>query len=188
MIGAMHASALLAHYGLLAVFIGGLFEGETILMLGAYAVHQGYLSLWPLIACGAAAAFLADQFYFHLGRRKGAALMEKRPAMARHIALVNGFVSRHPVATVFLMRFAWGLRIVLPATLGMGPMRAPVFAALSIPASLVWAAVVALFGLKLTQLVHGLVGHLRPYEHGLILAALVIALSVALARQWRSRR
>ena len=170
MIGAMHASALLEHYGLLAVFIGGLFEGETILMLGAYAVHQGYLSLWPLIACGAAAAFLADQFYFHLGRRQGAALLAKRPAMARHIARVNG------------------LRIVLPATLGMGPMRAPVFAALSIPASLVWAAVVAVFGLKLTQLLHGLVGHLRPYEHGLILAALVIALSVALARQWRSRR
>lgn len=184
----MHLSALLEHYGYFAVFFAGLFEGETILMLGAYAVHQGYLSLWPLVACGAAAAFLADQFYFHLGRRKGAALMDKRPAMAEHIARVNGFVSRHPIATVFLMRFAWGLRIVLPATLGMGPMRASVFAALNVPAALVWAVVVALFGLKLTALLHGLVGHLRAYEHVLILAALAIALSVALARQWRSRR
>jgi membrane protein DedA with SNARE-associated domain len=188
MIGAMHASALLAHYGLLAVFIGGLFEGETILMLGAYAVHQGYLSLWPLIACGAAAAFLADQFYFQLGRRRGAALLEKRPTMARHIARVNGFVSRHPVATVFLMRFAWGLRIVLPATLGMGPMRTTVFAALSVPASIAWAAAIAVFGLKLTELLHELVGHLRPYEHRLILAALVITLVAALARQWYARR
>ncbi len=184
----MHLSALLEHYGYLAVFIAGLFEGETILMLGAYAVHQGYLSLWPLVACGAAAAFLADQFYFHLGRRKGAALMEKRPAMARHIARVNGFVSRHPVATVFLMRFAWGLRIVLPATLGMGRMRASVFAALCVPASIVWATVIAVFGLKLTELAHSLAGQLRPYEHRLILAALVIALCAALARQWYARR
>ena len=188
MIGPMHLSALLEHYGYCAVFIAGLFEGETILMLGAYAVHQGYLSLWPLVACGAAAAFLADQFYFHLGRRKGAALMEKRPAMAKHIARVNGFVSGHPVATVFLMRFAWGLRIVLPAALGMGRMRASVFAALSVPASILWATVVALFGVKLTALVHGMVGHLRPYEHPLILAAIVIALLGALARQWYARR
>ena len=62
----MHPSELLQHYGYYAVLVAGLFEGETILMLGAYAVHQGYLSMLPLIACGAAAAFATDQFYFHL--------------------------------------------------------------------------------------------------------------------------
>ena len=116
----MHLSELLQQYGYVAVFFAGLFEGETILMLGAFAVHQGYLSLVPLIACGAAAAFLTDQFYFHLGRRKGAELLASRPKLRAHIERVNGFVSRHPVATIFLMRFAWGLRIALPATLGMG--------------------------------------------------------------------
>lgn len=30
---------LLQHYGYFAVVIGSFFEGETILMLGAYAVH-----------------------------------------------------------------------------------------------------------------------------------------------------
>ena len=70
----------------------------------------------------------------------------------------------------------------------MGPLRGSVFAASSVPASLVWAAVVALFGLRLTALLHGLAGHLRAHEHGLILAAVAFALSVAVARQWRSRR
>ncbi len=184
----MHLSELLQNYGYLAVFFAGLFEGETILMLGAFAVHQGYLSLIPLIACGASAAFLADQFYFHLGRRKGAELLATRPKLRAHIERVNGFVSRHPVATIFLMRFAWGLRIALPATLGMGRMSAVLYAGLCAIAAIFWATVVALFGVKLTGWIHAWVGHLRPYEHDLILTALVVTLTVALFKQWRARR
>lgn len=188
MIADMHLSHLLEHYGYLAVFVAGLFEGETMLMLGAYAVHQGYLALWPLIACGAAAAIVADQFYFHLGRRKGAELLANRPKLRAHIERVNGFVARHPVATVFLLRFAWGLRIVLPAALGMGRMRSAVFLALNIPAAVLWATLVSVFGVKLTDWVHASVGRLRPYEHPLIIGAVAIAVTVALFRQWRTRR
>ncbi len=188
MLASLHLSALLEHYGYVAVFVAGLFEGETILMLGAYAVHQGYLSLLPLIACGASAAFVTDQIYFHLARRKGAELLAKRPKVSARIDKVNGFVSRHPVATIFLMRFAWGLRIVLPATLGLGRMRWPVYAALDAVSTVVWATVISLFGVKVTELAHAWVGRLRPHEHGIILAALAIALTVALVRQWLSRR
>jgi membrane protein DedA with SNARE-associated domain len=184
----MHLSELLQQYGYAAVFIAGLFEGETILMLGAFAVHQGYLSLLPLIACGAAAAFFTDQFYFHLGRRKGMDLLVSRPKLRAHIARVDKFVSRHPVATIFLMRFAWGLRIALPATLGMGRTSATLYAALDAVSAIVWATLVSVFGIKLTGWAHAWIGHLRPYEHRLIIAALVLTLTVALLKQWRSRR
>ena len=181
-------SELLQQYGYIVVFVAGIFEGETILMLGAFAVHQGYLSFWPLIACGAAAAFLTDQFYFHLSRRKGAELLATRAKLRGHIERVNGFVGRHPVATIFLMRFAWGLRIALPATLGMGPMRAPLYAALDAVAALLWATVISLFGLQLTGWLHAAIGHLKPHEHQLILGALAITLAVALWRQWHARK
>jgi len=36
---------LLADHGYLAVFIGSLLEGETILVLAGFAAHQGLLSL-----------------------------------------------------------------------------------------------------------------------------------------------
>lgn len=183
-----HLSELLQNYGYYAVFIAGLFEGETMLMLGAYAVHQGYLSLWPLIACGASAAFLTDQFYFHLGRRQGTELLAKRPALRAHVEKVSSFVNRRPVATVFLMRFAWGLRIALPAALGMGRMRATSYAFFDLLAAVLWATVITLFGVQLTAWIHGWVGYLRPYEHRLILSALLLTLLVASWRQWRLRR
>ncbi|RYY95449.1 MAG: DedA family protein [Comamonadaceae bacterium] len=185
----MHLSDLLQHYGYIAVFVAGLFEGETILMLGAYAVHQGYLSMLPVIACGAAAAFCTDQFYFHLGRLRGQQLLATRPKLRAHIARVDGFVSRHPIVTIFGMRFAWGLRVVLPATLGMGGRMAPVpYALLDAVAALFWAAVVTLFGVQLTGWAHQAIGHLHRHEHQLILGALVIALAVAFFRQWQAHR
>jgi membrane protein DedA with SNARE-associated domain len=184
----MHPHELLEHYGYYAVFLIGLFEGETILMLGAYAVHQGYLSMLPLIGCGALSAFCADQFYFHLGRRNGAELLAKRPKLAAHIERVGGFIARHPVATIFITRFAWGFRVVMPATLGMGTLSAATYAALDAVAAVAWAAIVALFGVEVTGVVHGLVGRLRPHEHLIVFGAVAIALTLALLRQWRVRR
>jgi membrane protein DedA with SNARE-associated domain len=184
----MHPHELIQNYGYIAVFVAGLFEGETMLMLGAYAVREGYLHFWPLIACGASAAFLSDQFYFHLGRRKGADLLSTRPKLSAHIQRVTGFVDRHPIATIFLMRFAWGLRIALPATLGMGRMQAAVYAGIDALAAVLWAIVIAVFGIKLTGWIHAEVGKLHPYEHDLIVGAVVIAIGVALFRQWRVRR
>ena len=184
----MHPAELLQHYGYYAVLLAGLFEGETILMLGAYAVHQGYLAMGPLIACGAAAAFATDQFYFHMARRRGADLLSKRAKLAAHIARVTDFVEKHPILTIFAMRFAWGFRIVLPATLGMGRMPAGLYAALDAVASIVWATVVTLFGVEVTSKIHTVFGRMRPYEHQLLLGAVAIALLVALLRQWRVRR
>ncbi|MEJ8849852.1 DedA family protein [Variovorax rhizosphaerae] len=184
----MHPHQLLEHYGYYAVFFIGMFEGETILMLGAYAVHQGYLSMLPLIAVGALAAFCPDQFYFQVGRRKGAELMAKRPKLAAHLARVQGFIERHPVATIFLMRFAWGFRVVMPAALGMSKMPLAMYVALDAVAAVVWASVIALFGVNIAGVVHSLMSKVQHHEHVIVFGALAIALTVALLRQWRVRR
>jgi membrane protein DedA with SNARE-associated domain len=67
-------------------------------------------------------------------------------------------------------------------------MRASPYAALDAVAALLWAAIISLFGLKLTGWLHAWIGHLKPYEHPLILGALVITLTVALWRQWHARK
>ena len=184
----MHLSEALQHYGYYAILIAGFFEGETILMLGAYAVHEGYLSMLPVIACGATAAFCADQTYFFLARHKGAHLLRSRPKLSQRIERIGSLVARHPVATIFLMRFAWGFRIVMPAALGMGRLSAPAFLALDAVAAIVWATAVALFGIKLTALAHAVAGPLHAREKALIAGAIAIALAVAFVRHRQSHR
>ena len=175
----IHTAHLLADYGYYAVFFAGLLEGETMLLLGAYAVHQGYLHMLPLIACGAGAAFLSDQFYFQLGRRKGQQVLQKHPRLARRFDRAAAFVDRHPIGTVLLMRFAWGLRIVLPVTLGMTRMSTAVYMPLSAVASVLWASAVAFLGVWVTGAVKTLIGNLHHYELWFIAAAALVGLVVA---------
>ncbi|WPB57874.1 DedA family protein [Xylophilus sp. GOD-11R] len=175
----IHTAHLLADYGYYAVFFAGLLEGETILLLGAYAVHQGYLHMLPLIACGAAAAFCSDQFYFQLGRRKGAQVLQRHPKLQKRFAKATAFVDRHPIATVMLMRFAWGLRIVFPVTLGMTRMRTALYVPLSALASVIWAATVAYLGVWVTGVLKTVIGNLHHYELTIIGMAALIGLVVA---------
>jgi membrane protein DedA with SNARE-associated domain len=175
----LHLPQLLSDYGYYAVFFLGLLEGETILLLGAYAVHEGYLSFWPLVAFGASAAFLTDQFYFFLGRKKGPQVIERHPKMHARFQRAFAFVQRRPVLTVLLMRFAWGLRILFPVALGMTKMRAAVYIPLSAVASVLWALAVCWFGVAVSDAAHAIFGSLRPYDHALIFVALLIGLWVA---------
>ena len=39
----MDLALLISRYGLLAVFLGCLLEGETLLLLAGYVAHRGYL-------------------------------------------------------------------------------------------------------------------------------------------------
>lgn len=178
----MSPAELLTHYGYAAVFAGGLLEGESILLLGAYAAHRGYLHMGPLIATAAAAAFIGDQFWFFLGRRAGRALLEKRPRWRAPMGRANALIERHPELAILLMRFAWGLRTVLPVALGMSRVTALRYALLNAVAAVLWAATIALAGERAVAWIHAVGVRLRPYEHWLIALAVGAALLVAALR------
>ena len=99
--------------------------------------------------------------------------------MQARFAKASAFVERHPVGTVMLMRFAWGLRIVFPVALGMTAMRARLYVPLSAFASVVWATVVSHFGVAVAEMAHMAFGRLRPYEHWIIAIAMLLSLWVA---------
>jgi hypothetical protein len=68
----MEAAALIARYGYAAVFAGTLLEGETLLLLAAYAAHRGYLDWATVVVVAWLGATLGDQLWFALGRYRGA--------------------------------------------------------------------------------------------------------------------
>ena len=60
--------SLIDTYGYIAIFIGTLLEGETVLVLGGFAAFRGYLSLPYVILTAFIGSMLGDQFFFYLGR------------------------------------------------------------------------------------------------------------------------
>lgn len=185
---AMSLSALLAQYGLVAVFAGTLFEGETLLLLAGYAAHRGYLDLTAVVAVAWAGAVLGDQFWFWLGRCHGTRLLARRPALAARVARALALIERHPDGAVFAMRFAWGLRIALPVALGTSRVSWRRYTLLNALSALLWAPLVAgtgyFFGAALAR--HP--DMLTRYEHWGMAAVLAGAVGVHFALKWRQRQ
>ena len=60
---------LIQNYGYWAVFVGTFIEGETILLLGGFAAHRGYLALPWVIVAAFFGSLCGDQLFFFLGRK-----------------------------------------------------------------------------------------------------------------------
>ena len=64
----MTIEALVARYGLAAVFLGSVAEGETVVLAGGLLASRYLLSLPAVIITAACGAFACDQSLFLVGR------------------------------------------------------------------------------------------------------------------------
>ena len=115
----MAITGFLAHWGLTAVFVGAMMEGESFVIGGGALAQQGLL-----VPCQAAlAAFVGsvamDQLCFWCGRRfrehRWIQAIRRQRACGRAIA----FVERHPTGYIIAFRYLYGLRIVSPIAIGL---------------------------------------------------------------------
>lgn len=179
-------SALIDHYGYLAVFAGTLLEGETILVLAGYAAQRGYLDLDVVMAVAFCGGFLGDQLLFYLGRRHGQRIVARFPAMAQRVALVDRLLCRYHAPLIFSIRFMYGLRLVGPFAIGMGSVSAAKFFVFNLLGALVWAFLVASAGFLFGQTLELLMSDLKRYELlGLALLLLLAAVSWLIYRRRR---
>jgi membrane protein DedA with SNARE-associated domain len=132
---------LLSTFGYPIVFLGALAEGETVLLLAGFLIHQGYFSpflTWLLALLGGTAG---DQLSFYLGRRYADPIIARLPP---HLRMPVGFakklVANNPTFVLLAMRFLIGMRMVLPLLCGAARIRTGRFVAFNVATAAFWAA------------------------------------------------
>lgn len=184
----MELPALLEQYGYLVIFVGTVVEGETLLMLGGYFAHRGYLELVPVIATAFAGAVCGDQFFFYIGRHHAKGLLARFPRLRDKVNVALHRVEAHQVKVVLSMRFLWGLRIALPVSLGLTNMNARKFFWLNLGSAAVWSCVFACVGYGAGGLLKALEADLRRYEWWIAAGLLLIALGALIWHLGRPKR
>jgi len=169
----MNIESLIAAYGLPAVGIGAVIEGETVVMVGGAMARRGLLDRDWLILAAASGSFLGDQTWFFLGRRWRDLPRLRALAASRGFAKARRVFDRQPGLFVFGFRFAYGLRTVSPIAIGMTDYPAGRFMAINALASLIWAWLFVSLGGILGQAFTALLGPLEAHEH--LLAVLAAA-------------
>jgi membrane protein DedA with SNARE-associated domain len=174
----MSLEQLIASYGCLAVFLGTFLEGETVLILGGFAAHRGYLRLDCVMAAAFAGSILGDQFYFLLGRFHSRLLMEKRPSWKPRMDRFRALLDRRATLVILSFRFLYGLRTIGPFAIGAGGVSIPRFVLLNIIGGAVWAVVIAAAGYFFGHAMEIIIADLKRYE--LAVAGIIALVAVTL--------
>lgn len=160
---------LMATYGYLAVFVGTLFEGETILLLGGYAAHRGHLRLPVVMVVAFAGSLLGDQTMFWMGHRYGKRLVGRWPGLERRIDRVRPLLARFGNVFALIFRFFYGLRNATPLAMALGGFPPKRFFALNAVGACLWAVAIGTVGYLFGEAV----GVALPHAHHYELAALI---------------
>ncbi len=131
---------MVSNYGYIAIVIGTFLEGETILVLGGFLAHRGYLNLPWVILSAFAGTFAGDQLFFFLGRFKGTKWLEKRPEWKRRSTRAFQLLKKHQLWVILGFRFIYGVRTITPFVIGASGVKPLRFLALNGSGAVAWAA------------------------------------------------
>ncbi len=184
----MTIEAIVARYGLAALFLGAGLEGETVVVAGGLLAHRGLFPLAGAMAAAALGSFAADQLWFFVGRRfhdhRIVRRAREKPAFEKAI----GFFERHPVGFIFTFRFIYGFRTVSPIAIGTTDVATRTFVTVNLVSAIVWGIAFSAIGYLAGHSFERLMGRLVPDTHSLLLilgGAILVTGAFFGIRYWR---
>ena len=178
----------LSTYGYAAVILGAYFEGETVVLLAGIAAHLGYLELPWVIVSAVAGATAGDQTYFHLGRIKGMAMLERHPSWNERARRVLDLIGKNENLVILASRFLYGIRMITPLMLALSGVRPVKFLVLDLMGSMAWATIFVVTGYLSGQALEAFIGDIRRIEMILLAALLLLGATAAVVHWWLKRR
>lgn len=169
----MSLEELILTYGYIAIAIGAFLEGETILILGGFAAHRGYLDLSWVLVSAFLGTLLGDQLYFYIGRAKGKSFLENKARLRDRSEKVFVLLNKNEILLILGFRFLYGLRIITPFLLGASGISSFRFLFLNIIGAFIWATIIGIMGYLFGHALEFIIGDIKRYE-GWIFSGLVV--------------
>ncbi len=143
--------SLFAHYltvweplGYILIFVGMMFEGDTVLFTAVFLAHQGYLSLFPAILAALWGMILGDNLWYTLGAK--IRFGQKFPIVTQWAEKLakpfDDHLRERPFRTIFLAKFTYGFNRAIITRAGMLNLKWKKLEESDILATLLWMSVV----------------------------------------------
>ena len=179
---------LIRNYGYLAVLVGTFFEGETILLLGGFAAHLGFLELPWVILSGLSGSFCGDQLFYYIGRHYGPKIITRRPSWQERAERVYEHLRRHRNLLILTFRFFYGLRNVTPFAIGAANVSRVRFFTLNLIGAILWAISFGYAGFLFGAGFRLILADFALYETYVLFALALLGIAIWLISLVRSRR
>lgn len=160
---------------------------ELAPIFGGIAAHEGELQLGRVIIGITVGGWVCTTLLYLAGRTHWDDLRRRFPRVRAAGTVALRVVGRNPLTASLLVRFAFGLRVVLPIACGAARVSAPTYLAASLLGSLLWSALFTVIGFAAGEAAVRVVGELGRV--GELVGALLVTASVFAFIRWnRARR
>jgi membrane protein DedA with SNARE-associated domain len=150
------------------------------------AVHEGELRWERVLLALTLGGWIATTLLYAAGRAKWDLIRRRWPGTRATGTVALRIVGRNPVKASLLVRFAFGLRIVLPVACGAARVPLAVYLPASLVGSALWSVVFTVVGYAAGEAAVSLVGRLGRV--GEVVGALIATTIVLLFMRWNRRR
>lgn len=132
------------NWAYIIVFLWCMLEGELALILAGIFAHEGHVNLGLIIFVAGLGGFAGDQIYFYIGRYNKKYIQKKLRTQRRKFAIAHLLLQRFGWPIIFMQRYMYGFRTIIPMSIGLTRYSAKKFAFINLISAWVWAAITIL--------------------------------------------
>lgn len=131
----------LKEYGYIILFLWSILEGEMGLVMGGIMTHTGDMNYLMAIFVAGLGGFTGDQLYFYIGRFNKGFIQRKLHSQRRKFAIAHLLLKKYGWPIIFVQRYMYGLRTVIPMAIGITKYPGKNFAFINLLSAWAWAAI-----------------------------------------------
>jgi membrane protein DedA with SNARE-associated domain len=94
-------------------------EGESGLVLAGVLSYTGHMFVLPAIIVAGIGGALGDLLFFHLGKYHTDVVKDKIKNNEIIIEEIQKILKKHDILVIFVQRYLYGLRTIIPIVIGM---------------------------------------------------------------------
>lgn len=183
-----HFIEFVQNWGYLAVFIGSLVEGESVILTATFLAYNGYLSLPKIMLVAFTGTLLAEQVCYFIGRYYGAALFDKYPKFKPQADKAFVLLKKWDIWFILSCRFIYGIRTISPFVIGASGISPDRFIPLNVIAALIWTLISCIGGYMLGSTVEKIIANFHVIQQYILFIFLIIVAVISLVVWYRNKK
>lgn len=149
-------AGLLVEYGYIILFCWSILEGEIGLILAGILCYTNDMNIYIAVFVAGLGGFVGDQIYFYIGRYNKGYIQKNLKTQRRKFALAHLLLKKYGWPIIFVQRYMYGMRTVIPMAIGITRYDAKMFAFINLISAWCWAGITIIptyiFGEEILQL------------------------------------
>ncbi len=183
-----HFIEWLKEYGYVILFLWSILEGETGLIMAGLMSHTGDMNLYIAIVVAGLGGFVGDQIYFYIGRFNRKFIQRKLKTQRRKFALATVLLRKYGWPIIFVQRYMYGMRTIIPMSIGTTKYSAKMFAFINFISAFAWASLTIvpayIFGEEILEFIN----FVKDHVEFAIPVAILFAVSVYLFFHYKTKK